>query len=268
MTVNSMQEKLQKHGIPSSPFAKYVLTQYAATRDVSMAAQAKEEFSKLSPVTQAKLKTSARDLVIKAEALKEEFDGDQVKRVWGRTLDGPLAETELPSNDAANQGKVNKMAGVTNPMGFFDPWGFSTKASKGRLLFYREAELKHGRVCMLATLGIIVGEKYHPLYGGNIDVPSYMTLQETSLQAFWVGAFVCLGLLELLSLQSFSWKGTDWTVDPDWTPVEWDPLQIASKMPKSELFELQNKELNNGRLAMFAAAGIIAQEYVTGKKIF
>merc|ERR1712061_637799 len=35
MSVNAMQDKLQKLGVPSSPLAKYVLTQYAATRDVS-----------------------------------------------------------------------------------------------------------------------------------------------------------------------------------------------------------------------------------------
>jgi len=31
---------------------------------------------------------------------------------------------------------------------------------------------------------------------------------------------------------------------------------------------MQNKELNNGRLAMLAAAGMIAQELATGKKLF
>jgi hypothetical protein len=30
---------------------------------------------------------------------------------------------------------------------------------------------------------------------------------------------------------------------------------------------MQNRELNNGRLAMIAAAGMIAQELVTGEKL-
>ena len=34
------------------------------------------------------------------------------------------------------------------------------------------------------------------------------------------------------------------------------------------LKELQTKELNNGRLAMIGAAGMIAQELATGKKLF
>jgi len=32
--------------------------------------------------------------------------------------------------------------------------------------------------------------------------------------------------------------------------------------------EVQNKEINNGRLAMLAALGILVQEAITGEKIF
>ena len=32
---------------------------------------------------------------------------------------------------------------------------------------YREAELKHGRVAMLAAWGMITADKYHPLFGGK-----------------------------------------------------------------------------------------------------
>merc|ERR1719161_689362 len=49
--------------------------------------------------------------------------------------------------------KAQDMAGVTGPLGFFDPLGFATDTPAGKLLFYREVELKHGRVGMLAALG-------------------------------------------------------------------------------------------------------------------
>merc|ERR1711933_675806 len=66
---------------------------------------------------------------------------------------------------AENKGKT--MPGVLPPLGFWDPWGLSTKAGDDTIAFYREAELKHGRTCMLAFLGIVVGEKFHPLIGGE-----------------------------------------------------------------------------------------------------
>ena len=46
-----------------------------------------------------------------------------------------------------------------------------------------------------------------------------------------------------------------------------DPLGLKPQSA-AELLQMQNKELNNGRLAMLAAAGMIAQELATGKKLF
>merc|ERR1719343_186062 len=171
----------------------------------------------------------------------------------------------------AEQLKGTDLAGVTGPMGFFDPLGFSTKASDGRLFFFREAELKHGRVCMLASLGIFVAEQWHPLFGGNIDVPAYRAFQETPLQQFWYAVLLAIGFLETPSINSFNWPqpSNEWTLRIDRIPGDFgfDPLGLKPQSPR-EFKELQSKELNNGRLAMLAAAGIIAQEYVTGKKIF
>merc|ERR1719387_1772544 len=81
----------------------------------------------------------------------------------------------------AAKGTITKMedlqAGQLSPMGFWDPAGLSADLDEGKILFYREAELKHGRVSMLASLGFLVGENFHPLFGGDIDVPSYVSFQ-------------------------------------------------------------------------------------------
>merc|ERR1711934_133261 len=90
-------------------------------------------------------------------------------------------------------------AGVTAPFGFFDPVGLSTDVSEGRLLFFREAELKHGRVCMLAFLGILVGENYHPLFGGNVDSPAITAFQQTPLQAFWQAVVLAIAIPEIMT---------------------------------------------------------------------
>merc|ERR1711985_9805 len=73
-----------------------------------------------------------------------------------------------------------------NQKGFWDPAGFcSGDVTEGKIRFYREVELKHCRVAMLASLGFLVGERFHPLWGGDIDVPSYLAFQQTPLQTFW-----------------------------------------------------------------------------------
>merc|ERR1719247_3340066 len=68
----------------------------------------------------------------------------------------------------------------------WDPLGFCSdeNLTEGKLKFYREVELKHGRVGMLAALGFLVGENFHPLFGGNIDAPAYLAFQQTPLETF------------------------------------------------------------------------------------
>jgi len=177
--------------------------------------------------------------------------------------------------NAAVAAKAKEMAGVTAPMGFFDPVGFSSDCSEGKLLFYREVELKHGRVGMLASLGFLVGEQWHPLFGGNIDVPSYVAFQQTPLETFWGAVVVAIAIPEAYSVFQFAppddgGKGFEWwTMKPDRVPGDFgfDPLGLKPDDP-AEFKALQTKELNNGRLAMLAAAGMIAQELATGKKLF
>merc|ERR1719437_210047 len=103
---------------------------------------------------------------------------------------------------------VKDLAGITPPLGFFDPAGFTEDASEGKIRFYREVELKHGRVAMLAALGFLVAEQFHPLFGGNIDVPSLVAFQQTPLQTFWGSVLFVISIPEVLSIFSFEvpWK--------------------------------------------------------------
>jgi hypothetical protein len=186
---------------------------------------------------------------------------------------------EISSMNATTQGEVAKvadavkmkardMAGVTAPLGFFDPLGFSTDCSKGKLLFYREVELKHGRVAMLASLGILVGEQFHPLFGGGIDLPAYITFQFTPLQTFWPAVVAAIAIPEVFSVFTFD-NSKPWTLKEDRVPGDFnfDPLGLKPTDP-AEFKTMQTKELNNGRLAMIAAAGMLAQELATNRKIF
>jgi len=166
---------------------------------------------------------------------------------------------------------VKELPGATAPLGFWDPAGFSEGASEGKVRFYREVELKHGRVGMLAALGFLVGEQFHPLWGGEVDVPSYIAFQETPLQAFWPAVVLLISVVEVFSVFSFQNPATEekWAIRLDHIPGDlgFDPLGLKPTKP-AELLAMQNAEINNGRLGMIAAAGMIAQELATGKKLF
>jgi len=201
---------------------------------------------------------------------------------WG--LNNVDAMMDAASGTAAPDAPFNgvefakSLPGVTGPLGFFDPLGFCSAddITEGKIKFYREVELKHGRVGMLAALGFLVGENFHPLFGGNIDVPAYLAFQETPLQTFWQVVLFAIAIPEIFSVFSFETPalfgnagGQVWSIrkDHELGDLGFDPLGLKPTDP-AELKEMQTKELNNGRLGMIAAAGMIAQELASGQKLF
>jgi len=229
VSVNAAQQGLRKLGVPPSPMEKFALTAYAATRDVSMAAQAKAEFSKLDQETKSKLTKLRKEMVTKAAAINPE-----------------------------------DLAGVTEPLGFWDPAGFS---KEGDIAAYRRAELKHGRVCMQAFLGIVVAENFHPVFDAWGDGPFVSAVAShftpTATQNFWPALWVMTAAHELsTTFADYDDKEDQFGIGPFW-----DPLGLKPEDP-DELLAMENKELNNARLAMHAVAGMMVQELLTGKPIF
>merc|ERR1711985_167441 len=147
---------------------------------------------------------------------------------------------------------AQEMPGVTEPLGFWDPLGFCSdeKLTEGKLKFYREVELKHGRLGMLAALGIVVGENCHPLFGGDIDVPAYLAFQQTPLQTFWPAVVLAIAIPEIYSVLSFNPVpgGQLWTInsDHDSGNLGFDPFEMKPTDPE-ELKKMQTDELTNGR---------------------
>ncbi len=72
------------------------------------------------------------------------------------------------------------LPGALPPMGNFDPAGFTEGKSVAELKMLREAEVTHGRVSMLASLGFLVQESFHPLFRlGDKDIgPAIRHLDE------------------------------------------------------------------------------------------
>jgi len=181
-----------------------------------------------------------------------------------------VARKTVRKGSGSDDGNEYGLPGVLPPLNWFDPAGFTTDIDKGKLLFYREAEIKHGRICMSASLGFLVAEKFHPLYGGAIDVPSVYAGKDPRLSAFWAAIFVASAGLEASTLQrgSWLWVGGDNTLNEDAEPgdVGYDPLGLLPSDPE-ELEEIQNKEILNGRFAMISLLGMVVEELVTGEKL-
>jgi hypothetical protein len=174
--------------------------------------------------------------------------------------------------------EMAKDSGATAPFGYFDPLGLSSgqpilqNNNVDAYNYFKEVEIKHGRVAMLAALGFIVGENFHPLFGGTIDTPSAFAFQQTPLQTFWFLVVAAIGTFETASSVQTLENPPDkpWTVKPDHIPGNvglFGGAELARRNP-AEFKKVQTKEINNGRLAMIGIAGMVAQELVTGSKLF
>ena len=141
-----------------------------------------------------------------------------------------------------------------------------------------ETQIKHGRVAMMAVVGILVAENYHPFYGGLVSGPAVDHFYKIGRMdpSFWLIPLLLTGIFEAYSIAT-AWaprketKGTVAWLREDHIPgnLGFDPLKLspAGGVGSAAWIDMRNKELQNGRLAMMAVAGIIAQELVDGKTI-
>merc|ERR1712060_1006503 len=117
--------------------------------------------------------------------------------------------------------------------------------------------------------GIVVAERFHPFFDNWGDGSFVSAVQShfspTAAANFWPAFWVLTAAHELVVELSGSGPSASESMAPG--DFGFDPLNLKPADP-AEWKEIQNKELNNGRLAMLAAAGIMAQELVTGKAIF
>ena len=191
----------------------------------------------------------------------------------GSRLGNPKASATLRGPKSKAGDFCYGLPGNIAPAGNFDPANLLEGTPKEEVYRWREAELTHGRVGMLASAGFLVQEFWHPLFsadgGPAID-------QIPALPIWLWGAMLAgIGGAEQVRIAR-GWQKLDpktqtssSTLREGYYPGDlgFDPLGMAPKT-ELEMLEMKNKELNNGRLDMLAAAGILAQELVTGKKIF
>merc|ERR1711937_44447 len=169
---------------------------------------------------------------------------------WGQQSSQSRSATQLAAIDFSQE------LGAQAPAGFWDPIGISDNISPEQFQRYREVEQKHGRIAMIATIGYVVPEKFGTFgdikLGGDVkfsDVPN-------GVQAlFKIPAVGLLQILLLIGILETQFPN----VNGDYgTGYFGQSLEEPLKSRKLAI------ELANGRLAMLAIMGLLAQDVVTG----
>ncbi|CAK9017294.1 unnamed protein product [Durusdinium trenchii] len=179
---------------------------------------------------------------------------------WANYADSPLrAEADF-----------SQELGVTPPLGFWDPLGFSKfespEIAKQQFKRRRIVEIQHGRVAMLACLGYIVPEYFRfpglcsPSQGlAFTDIPNGLKGAAAVPLAGWLQIITFARRLRVTNLQ----KQQD--------EVLGDYGYGAFGLPFGRKIDAEKKkkksltaEINNGRLAMMAIIGMFYQDGLTG----
>ncbi|CAE7743294.1 FCPE, partial [Symbiodinium pilosum] len=151
------------------------------------------------------------------------------------------------------------------PNSFWDPAGISTRSTEKELLQLRAIELKHGRVAMLAVLHWFhVAAGYHLLgdyaSGSRMSDDPLVNVTQLPMGGMWQVVFTIM-CLEWLT--TYVCKPPE---DRPWDVLGWKGIIVEDYDSKiwNRWQDVQCQELNNGRLAMIAITGLVAQDVVTG----
>lgn len=136
----------------------------------------------------------------------------------------------------------------------FDPFNFSSNDQA--LQWYRNSEIKHARLAMMAAVGWPLAE----LWNKSIDrAPSVLNggLGKVS-PVFWASLLTVLSAVELLGIFNENREGEIY-VPGDYG---FNPLRLFGQSDEQRKFSAE-AEIFNGRLAMLAIFGFAMQEFVT-----
>lgn len=142
----------------------------------------------------------------------------------------------------------------------FDPAGFAERAPEW-LPWFREAELKHGRAAMLATVGFVVPE-FVRIPGEQFSfeaiprvIDAHDALPDSMIQIFgWISYIEACSIPALANMNEYDRRPGDFS---------FDPLGLYPTDPEKQK-EMQLAELKNGRLAMIAIGGMVTGAAITG----
>jgi len=181
----------------------------------------------------------------------------------------PVSETSRSTSLNAMSKSVPFLVEPKNTKGYvgdvgFDPLGFSDYFD---MKWLREAEIKHGRSSMLATVGFVMQQFW--------TLPGYDHVDDSNLAPTVVGASAMLQIVLWMGVLEFWTNKGNVTMetmfeDKDRVPGDlgFDPMGLSVGKSQEEKDEMALKELKNGRLAMLAIGGMIHHNWVTGEALF
>jgi hypothetical protein len=130
----------------------------------------------------------------------------------------------------------------------------------------REAEIKHGRLAMLAVVGWPLAELFDKPIAEALGLPIKLTkagaspsvlnggLENIEL-AYWGAVIALAGIVELESGKAKEEKGKEYLLGD----CNFDPLSVFPKNKEGKM-AMMTKEIKHGRLAMMALLGFVVQE--------
>jgi hypothetical protein len=161
------------------------------------------------------------------------------------------------ARSALQMADFSKEIGAQAPLGFWDPLDLMKDSDDTTFKLYRDIELKHGRVAMLAVLGHIVTTAGVRLPGDIAYGIPFSSVKvglkglETIPAAGIVQIVMFIGLLEM----GFTSR-KDEIEKVHLEKSKWNDATIKRKMAI---------ELNNGRAAQMGILGLMVHEAIDGK---
>ncbi|OLP79140.1 Caroteno-chlorophyll a-c-binding protein [Symbiodinium microadriaticum] len=152
--------------------------------------------------------------------------------------------------------------GVQDPVGFWDPAGFTADGSVENFKRRRQTELKHGRISMLATMGYITPE-ITGKFPGYLSPSAGLKFADVPNGLAAISKVPAAGWGQILAYMAFCEVSQDQSPGTPAAAGDFGFKVLTSSDPAEKTKKL-SAELANGRLAMMAIIGMFFQDGLTG----
>jgi len=124
-----------------------------------------------------------------------------------------------------------KQLGVTQPLGYFDPLGFCKVGDEAAFRNLRSAEMKHGRVAMMAAVGAVAQAAFQ--FPGFESVPKGLGAVLSAPGTYGFAAlFLLSGALELTVWKDDPWPSSFLEALSDPRPLAAQPRPLSKHPPR------------------------------------